>query len=103
MRPHAEDGITITEILVFSSVAIVLVLILKGAVLPAITGAFTHSPGIRTLSNAKQLTLATRQMALNGETTGNTNLGWPGDTGGSYNDWVDQLVPAYLQPMTSGS
>jgi hypothetical protein len=44
------------------------------------------------LSNMKQLWLATKQMAQDGETSGNTNLGWPGDTGGSYTNWTAQIV-----------
>ena len=48
------------------------------------------------LSNAKQLHLATQQMALDGTTTGNTNLSWPGDTGGTFTNWARRLVPGYL-------
>lgn len=50
----------------------------------------------QTLSNAKQLHLATQQMALDGETTDDKLLGWPGDTGGTFSHWVEKLVPAYL-------
>lgn len=46
----------------------------------------------RSLSNMKQLHLATQQMALDGTTTGDTNLGWPGDTGGSFSYWTQTLV-----------
>lgn len=44
----------------------------------------------------KQLQLATQQMALDGAKTGQTNLGWPGDTGGTFTNWARQLVPDYL-------
>ncbi len=50
----------------------------------------------RTLSNAKQLQLVTRQMEIDGVSTGDTALGWPGDTGGTFTNWAHQLVPAYL-------
>lgn len=44
------------------------------------------------LSNMKQLHLATRQMALDGITTGNTLYGWPGDTGGTFSNWTSNLI-----------
>ena len=49
-----------------------------------------------TLSNMKQLHLATQAAVLDGTTIGDTNLGWPGDTGGTFTNWMHQLVPAYL-------
>lgn len=51
---------------------------------------------IQVLSNMKQLHLATQQMALDAETTGDTNIGWPGDTGGTMTNWARRLVPEYL-------
>lgn len=50
----------------------------------------------QTLSNMKQLHLATQSMELDGITTGNTNFGWPGDTGGTFTNWSRLIVPAYL-------
>ncbi len=46
----------------------------------------------QTLSNMKQLHLATRQMVLDGETTSDTNIGWPGDIGGTFANWTAQLL-----------
>lgn len=46
----------------------------------------------QSLSNMKQLHLATQQMVLDGLTTGETNLGWPGDTGSSFARWTTSLV-----------
>jgi len=46
----------------------------------------------QTLSNMKQLHLATQQMALEGVTTGDTNIGWPGDIGGTFTNWIAQLL-----------
>ncbi len=48
------------------------------------------------LSNMKQLHLATQQMALDGRTTKDPSLGWPGDIGGTFTNFVAQLVPSYL-------
>ena len=31
-------------------------------------------------------------MALDGMTTGDTNLGWPGDTGGTFSNWANRLT-----------
>lgn len=45
-----------------------------------------------TLSNMKQLQLASQQMALDRESGLNTNGGWPGDTGGTFSNWTDQLL-----------
>ena len=44
------------------------------------------------LENMKTLHLVTQQMALDGVTKGDTNLGWPGDTGGSFSNWTAQIV-----------
>lgn len=46
----------------------------------------------QTLSNTKQLYLATQQMALDGEAEKNTNIGWPGDIGGGFSNWTAQLL-----------
>jgi len=48
------------------------------------------------LSNMKQLQLATEQMVLDGKTTEDTNLGWPGNTGWTFTNWAAKLVPEYL-------
>ncbi len=50
----------------------------------------------QTLSNGKQLHLATQQMALDGEATDDKALGWPGDTGGTFSYWAGKMVPEYL-------
>lgn len=49
------------------------------------------------LSNMKQLHLATQQMALDGSTTGETNLRWPGSTGGTFTNWAAELLHGYLK------
>lgn len=44
------------------------------------------------MNNLRQLHLATRTMALDAEAVGRTDIGWPGDTGGSARKWAEQLV-----------
>lgn len=51
-----------------------------------------HQQMAQTLSNMRQLHLATQQMALDRVTSGNTNIGWPGDIGGTFSNWTRQLV-----------
>ena len=48
------------------------------------------------LSNMRLLQMATRQMAEDGVQIGNRNLGWPGDTGGTFTNWARQLVTDYF-------
>lgn len=48
------------------------------------------------LSNMRQLALATQQMALDGATSSNAALGWPGDSGGTFAGWTRQLLDGYL-------
>jgi hypothetical protein len=40
----------------------------------------------------KTLHLVAREMEFDGSKTGNTNLGWPGDTGGSFTSWTAQIL-----------
>lgn len=88
-RNHA--GMTLIE-------ALVLIVILLGVffVLPT---CHPIDPGIKrrgglaqALSNMKQLHLVTQQMALDATTEVRTNIGWPGDVGGSFANWTTQLV-----------
>ncbi len=51
-----------------------------------------RNTGRQTLINMKLLHLATRQMALDSVTTGETNIGWPGEIGGSFSNWTRALV-----------
>jgi type II secretory pathway pseudopilin PulG len=93
MNPRREAAFTWLELLVCLIIAGTLIAL----ALPAITvGSSRPGQMTQNLSNMKQLLMATQQMALDGDTTGNTNLGWPGDTGGTFTNWARQLVPAYL-------
>jgi prepilin-type N-terminal cleavage/methylation domain-containing protein len=86
---------TLIELLVVISI----IAILAALALPAITGALSRGQLTQTLSNARQVFIATTSMALDGTTTADTNLGWPGDIGGTntaWNKWADALVPNYM-------
>ena len=87
-----ESGLSWAEVLV----ALAIVGILAALALPRIESAFAQGPCRPMLSNMRQLQLATQQMALDGEANGDRTLGWPGDTGGTFTNWVRQLVPDYL-------
>src|SRR3569623_1090663 len=86
-RPSA---FTLNELLVDISI----IGMLAALALPAIAGALGRAQMTQSLSNMKQLHLATQQMALDGTTTGDASLSWPGSNGFSY--WATNLVPSYL-------
>lgn len=89
MKPPGEKALTVTEVMVF----VVLLVFAFAMCLP-----FLVNPSLKkgqmsqTLSNMKQLHLATQQMALDRTTAGETNLGWPGDIGGAFSNWTAQIV-----------
>ena len=86
--PSHPHGITVKEILIASAIFLILLFLL----LPILTGALKRDGSPQVLSNMKQLHLATQQMALDARTTGDTNIGWPGDTGGTFTNWVHNLT-----------
>jgi len=89
MKLHRSlRGFTLIELLVVISI----IAILAALALPAITGALARGQITQTMSNARQVYISTFQMALDGTTTGDTNLGWPGDMGGSWANWANSLV-----------
>ena len=84
---------TLIELLVVISI----IGILAALALPALFGALAKGQMTQTLSNMKQLHLATQQMALDGTTTGDATLAWPGDlANASWAGWATNLVPSYL-------
>ena len=66
---------TLIELLVVISI----IAILASLALPAITGALARGQMSQTLSNMKQLHIVAQQIALDGQTSGDANLAWPGD------------------------
>jgi len=87
---------TLIELLVVISI----IAILAALALPAITGALARGQITQSMSNARQIYIANTAMALDAITTADTNLGWPGDVGGSnasWGPWASALVPNYMQ------
>ena len=89
MSPRRKTPYTWTEIIVASSVLVVLLLGIGIFILTRTQ----HSTGDNMLSRMKQLHLATQTMALDGVTTGDTNLAWPGTRDGTFTTWVNNIVP----------
>lgn len=88
MKPSLCAAFTWVEALVCLAVIVILAFLS----LPATSAGPHRSPMSYALSNMKQLHLATQQMALDGTTTGDTTLGWPGDVGGTFSNWTAQIV-----------
>lgn len=85
---------TLIELLVVISI----IAILAALALPAITGALARGQMTQMLSNMKQLHLVAQQMALDASTTGDTNVGWPGDLPQkTWAGWITNAVPGYLK------
>lgn len=87
-----EFAFTWTELVVVVAVIAVLLFL----AFPPRPRAWAKAQTIQTLSNMKQLHLATLTMARDGEIEKNPARGWPGDIGGTFTDWARQLVPSYL-------
>ncbi|MFM8719790.1 MAG: type II secretion system protein [Chthoniobacterales bacterium] len=91
---RALRGFTLIELLVVISI----IAILASLAIPAVTGALARGQMTQTLSNMKQLHLVAQTMALDATTTGDTNVGWPGDLPAkTWAGWVTNAVPGYIK------
>ena len=88
---------TLIELLVVISI----IAILASLAIPAITGALVEGQLTQTLSNGKQIHLATFNMANDRITTGDQTIGWPGDLAVSASNAVTDTT-AFVTAMVSG-
>ncbi len=89
LRSKRPQSFTLIELLVVISI----IALLAGFAMPAIAKALETAKMATTMNNGKQVWMAANQSYLDGTTSGDTNLGWPADTGvASVNDYVKMLV-----------
>jgi prepilin-type N-terminal cleavage/methylation domain-containing protein len=81
---------TLIELLVVISI----IAVLAALALPAITGALVKGQITQTMSNYRQLYLASHSCYLDGQVAG-TNTGFVG-VGGTISTWSNAVVPAYM-------
>jgi prepilin-type N-terminal cleavage/methylation domain-containing protein len=90
------SAFTLIELLVVISI----IAVLASLALPAITGALVKGQITQTMSNYRQLYLATQSAEMDAASSGSTNVGFPANVGGSVAAWSNGLVPAYLSATT---
>jgi len=90
MKRRNQAAFTWVEVIV----CVVILVVLASLAIPQVGGP-TRNAGPALLSNMKQIHLTCQQMVLDGKTTGDKSLGWPGiyDT---FDAWATNVVPAYL-------
>jgi len=87
------QAFTLIELLVVISI----IAILASLAIPAVTGALSRGQMTQTLSNMKQLHQIAYTMSMDATTTGDTNIGWPGDLPNkTWAGWITNAVPGYL-------
>jgi prepilin-type N-terminal cleavage/methylation domain-containing protein len=100
-RFSGQKGFTLIELLVVISI----IAILASLALPAVTGALVKGQITQTMSNYRQLYLATQSASMDAQTSGSTNMGFPADISAncSMADWSNGIVPTYLSSNTFAS
>jgi prepilin-type N-terminal cleavage/methylation domain-containing protein len=73
------SAFTLIELLVVISI----IAVLASLALPAITGALVKGQITQTMSNYRQLYLATQSAEMDAASSGSTNVGFPANVGGS--------------------
>ena len=73
----SPSAFTLIELLV----VIAIIAILAALAVPALTSALAKAQMSGTMNNCRQMYLAQFQMSNDGAATGDSSLGWPGDTG----------------------
>ena len=92
IKPSGTSGFTWIEALVALAISGILIAV----IISKVTNMLALDQMSSTISNMKQLHLATYAMVMDGQTNKDTNLGWPGDTGGTFSNWTKQLLSDYL-------
>ncbi len=88
-----SHAFTLLELLIVISI----IAIMASLALPHILSALTKGEMLQTASNARQLYLATQSMAIDSTTSGDANVGWPGDMSSpSFYAWASALCTSYL-------
>ncbi|MBX9741925.1 MAG: type II secretion system GspH family protein [Chthoniobacterales bacterium] len=88
-----KNAFTLLELLIVISIIAILV----SLALPHLSSALLKGEMLQTLSNERQLYLATQAMAIDANTSGTPNLGWPGDMASpSFEAWASALCHGYL-------
>jgi prepilin-type N-terminal cleavage/methylation domain-containing protein len=93
MKRKSSAAFTLIEMLV----VIAIIAVLAAFAVPALTNALARGQMTGTMNNARQLYLATFQMATDGATNSDPNLSWPGDdttlaAGASLKDFCQKLL-----------
>lgn len=89
MKNAGHRGLTWIEVLVAFAICGLVVIFTLPKVITVYGQGSQH---LKTLSNMKQLHLATQAMVVDGVLKGDPALNWPGDTGGSFSHWARALV-----------
>jgi len=89
MNPRNQAGLTLVEFIVIIGIILILAFLPLCNIDHSAKGRMTM---MQSSSNMRQLHLVAQQMAIDGFRAGDTNLGWPGDLGGSFTNWTTQLL-----------